>query len=149
MALFIEGGSVLLKYIPIFLMSGFKFMVGVGMSMAMGLSFWEQFLVTTTGGIGGVIFFTYLGAQVRAWIARRRGRPVSGFTSQRWAVLWERYGLWGVALLTPPILSPPVGTAIALAFGSSRRQVALRMSLAMVLWGLVFAGVWDWLQNLW
>lgn len=149
MELFITESVRLLKYLSIFLMSGFKFMVGVGMSMAMKLSFWEQFLITTSGGIAGVVFFTYLGDKVRSWIARRRGRPVQSFSSQKWARFWEKYGLWGVAWLTPPILSPPIGTAIALAFGSPRRQIATRTSIAMVVWGAFFAGVWDWLRSLW
>lgn len=146
---FITEGTRLLEYLSVFLMSGFKFMVGVGMSMAMKLSFWEQFLTTTAGGIAGVVFFTYLGDKIRAWVARRRGRPVSALPSARWAHFWEKYGLWGVALLTPPILSPPVGTAIALAFGTPRERIVLRTSLAMVVWGLAFAGAWDALKSLW
>lgn len=138
----------ILKYIPIFLASGFKFMVGVGMSIAMGLSFWEQFLTTTMGGIAGVIFFTYVGDTLRQWIARRRGRPITGVSSQKWAYFWQRYGLWGVSFLTPPILSPPIGTAIALAFGSPRHVIVMRMSIAMLAWGLFFAGAWDRIKEL-
>ncbi|MEN2992556.1 MAG: hypothetical protein ABDH91_03270 [Bacteroidia bacterium] len=129
----------LLQYLPVFLMSGFKFMVGVGMSLLMHLSFWEQFLLTTGGGIFGVGFFTYLGDKVRAWWRGRRSAAASPDTSPKWRRLWERYGLWGVAFLTPPLLSPPIGTALALAFGSSRHQIFLRMSLAMIVWGLFFA----------
>jgi len=135
------------RYLSVALMSGLKFMVGVGMSVALKLSFWEQFLSTSLGGIGGVVFFTYLGDRVRSWIARWRGRPVAPL-SPRWATLWHRYGLWGVAFLTPPILSPPIGTAIALAFGTPRTRIVQRMSLAMVAWGLLFAGAWEGLQKL-
>ncbi|MCS7188416.1 MAG: hypothetical protein RMJ66_01785 [Bacteroidia bacterium] len=138
-----------LAYLSIFLMSGFKFMVGVGMSLAMGLGFWEQFITTTSGGIVGVWFFTYLGDRVRAWIARRRKRMTTSTLPSRWAYLWEKYGLWGVAFLTPPILSPPIGTAIAIAFGSSRLRIAWRMSLSMILWGLLFASAWQSLLSLW
>lgn len=130
-------------------MSGFKFMVGVGMSVLMGLSFWEQLAVTTSGGVTGVIVFTYLGDTIRTWIARWRRRPPPSFPSQRWARLWEKYGLWGIALLTPPILSPPIGTAIALAFGTPRNLITLRMTISMVLWGLFFAGAGDGLHRLW
>ncbi|MCS6895278.1 MAG: hypothetical protein NZZ60_03905 [Bacteroidia bacterium] len=137
-----------LKYLSIFLMSGFKFMVGVAMSMAMRLGFWEQFLITVTGGIAGVILFTYLGDKLRQWIAHRRKRPTRASPSPKWAQLWEKYGLWGVAFLTPPILSPPIGTAIALAFGTPRPIIIQRFGIAMVVWGGLFAGVWDWLRSL-
>ncbi|MCS7163362.1 MAG: hypothetical protein NZ958_08600 [Bacteroidia bacterium] len=128
----------LLYYLPVFLMSGLKFMVGVGMSLLMHLTFWEQFLLTAGGGIVGVGFFTYLGDKVRAWWRGRRP-AASPAASAKWRRLWERYGLWGIAFLTPPLLSPPVGTALALAFGSPRNQIFLRMSLAMIAWGLFFA----------
>lgn len=123
-------------------MSGFKFMVGVAMSMAVGLSFWEQFLITTTGGIAGVWFFTYLGDRIRQWINARRRSPPKNPSLSRWHLLWAKYGLWGVAILTPPILSPPIGTALALAFGSPRHAIAWRMTIAMIGWGFFFAFAW-------
>lgn len=141
------GEIDLWRYLSVALMSGFKFMVGVAMSVGLKLTFSEQFLSTTLGGIGGVVFFTYLGDRIRSWIARRRGRAVVPL-SPRWANLWHRYGLWGVALLTPPVLSPPIGTAIALAFGTPRSVIVARMSVAMVVWGSLFAGVWEGLKRL-
>jgi hypothetical protein len=141
-----EWGRILL-YLSIFLVSGVKFMVGVAMSLAKGLSFWEQFLCTTAGGIGGSVFFTYLGDAVRGWISKLRGRPPKPL-SPRWMRFWERYGLWGVVLLTPPILSPPIGTAIALAFRTPRGILAWRLTIAMVLWGIVFAAFGEGLRSL-
>ncbi|MEN3040564.1 MAG: hypothetical protein ABDH66_03365 [Bacteroidia bacterium] len=139
--------ELFLKYFSIFLMSGFKFMVGVAMSIAMHLTFWEQFLITTLGGIAGVVFFTYLGDRLRQWIARRRQRPSSNAPSPKWVYLWQKYGLWGIAFLTPPLLSPPIGTAIALVFGTPRRVVVQRFALAMIVWGIFFAGIWDWVRG--
>jgi len=127
-----------LFYLTTFLVSGVKFMVGVAMSIARGFSFWEQFVCTTGGGIAGSIFFTYLGDAVRRGIARLRGHPPRPL-APHWLRLWERYGLWGVVLLTPPILSPPIGTAIALAFQTPRGLLVRRLTIAMILWGLVFA----------
>jgi hypothetical protein len=81
-----EWGRILL-YLSIFLVSGVKFMVGVAMSLAKGLSFWEQFLCTTAGGIGGSVFFTYLGNAVRGWISKLRGRPPKPLSPR-----WVRFG---------------------------------------------------------
>jgi len=133
-----EDWAQLAFYLSVFVVSGVKFMVGVAMSLARGLSFWEQFLCTTVGGIAGSVFFTYLGDAIRRWISRLRGRSPKPLAT-RWVRLWERYGLWGVALLTPPILSPPVGTAIALAFRTPRGLLIKRLTIAILLWGFVFA----------
>lgn len=137
-------GDVLF-YLSVVLMSGLKFMVGVAMSLAKGLSFWEQFLCTTSGGILGTAFFTYLGDRVRAWVYRLRRKPPRSL-SERWVRLWNRYGLWGVAILTPPILSPPIGTAIALAFGAPRHLTLQRITIAMIAWGFLFATTGQGLQ---
>ncbi len=139
------SGEDLLFYLSVVLMSGLKFMVGVAMSLAKGLSFWEQFLCTTGGGLLGTAFFTYLGDRVRLWL--RRGKPPRSIP-ERWARLWSRYGLWGIALLTPPILSPPIGTAIALAFGTPRHLALQRIAIAMIGWGLLFATMGQGLQSL-
>ncbi len=97
-------------------------------------------------GIAGVVFFTYLGDWIREADSSVAG-SACGALSPRWARLWERYGLWGVAFLTPPILSPPLGTAIALAFGTPRPHIVARMTLAMIFWGFFFAGLWESLQQ--
>ncbi len=132
-----ENWGHILFCLGVFLVSAVKFMVGVAMSLAKGLPFWTQFLCTTGGGIAGSIFFTYLGDAVRRWINRLRRRTLRS-PSQRWIRIWERYGLWGVVLLTPPVLSPPIGTAIALMFGTPRGLLVRRLAVVMVLWGLVF-----------
>ncbi|MGQ9863747.1 MAG: hypothetical protein ACUVRD_04605 [Bacteroidia bacterium] len=129
-------------YVTIFLWSGVKFIVGVGISVAGKLNFWEQAICTITGGITGVTVFAFLGDKIRDIIYRFRGKKPVGF-SPRWAYLWQRWGLWGIALLTPPILSPPVGVSIALAFGTPIRKVLFVMYLSMIGWGLLFAAVWQ------
>lgn len=142
-----EGWAQLAFYLSVFLVSGVKFMVGVAMSLAKGLSFWEQFVCTTGGGIAGSVFFTYLGDAIRRGISRLRGRPPKPL-APRWVRLWERYGLWGVALLTPPILSPPIGTAIALAFRTPRGLLVRRLTIAMLIWGFLFAAFGEGLRTL-
>ena len=128
------------EYLAVFLWSGFKFMVGVGLSLALGLGLWPRLLLTLAGGVAGVWVFNYFGAALRRQIRRWRGLPEappapSAFQQR----IWQRYGLWGVALLTPPLFSPPIGAAIVLAFGTPPGRAARAMTLAMLLWALVFA----------
>lgn len=139
------------KYLLVFAWSGFKFMVGVGLSVGLRLSFWEQLLLTLSGGIAGVYVFNFFGAALRTRIRRWRKlpdtpKPPSEFQQR----VWSRFGLWGVALLTPPLFSPPIGAAIALAFGTSPGKAARAMTLAMLLWALAFAALADtpWVRSL-
>ena len=93
----------------------------------------------------GILFFTLVEEWIRylwlKYIRRRtqveRKRPTKNLKSWQ-AKLWSRFGLLGVALLTPPILSPPIGVTIAVAFGTSTKKVLLYMIPSVILWGFVF-----------
>jgi membrane protein DedA with SNARE-associated domain len=42
-----------------------------------------------------------------------------------------------VALLTPPLLTPPVGTLVASGFGEEKKKIFLYMFISSILWGLI------------
>lgn len=128
-------------YAIVFLWSGVKFMVGVGISISSRLTFWEQAICTIAGGMTGVTFFAFLGDKVREIIYLLLKKKPRGL-SPRWIRLWQRWGLWGVAFLTPPILSPPVGVSVALAFGTPIRKILFTMYSSMIVWGFFLAGLW-------
>jgi len=130
------------EYVLVVLWSGFKFMVGVALSLGLGMTWSERLLTTLVGGVAGVLLFCYFGAALRRQIRRWRKLPdapaqPSAFQQR----VWQRYGLWGVALLTPPLFSPPIGAAIVLAFGTPPAQAARAMAMAMLLWAVVFTAL--------
>jgi hypothetical protein len=119
---------------------GFKMVPGVALALYYGLDWWTQFLLTGLGGSLGIVFFTYLGAGIgRIWSRLRGKRPSAQPLDNSWkSRLWLRYGLWGTALLTPPLLSPPVGTALALAFGTNRLRILYAHLPIVWVWSLIF-----------
>ena len=58
----------------------------------------------------------------------------------------------GVALLTPPIFTPPIGPAVAVSFGANKHKVAVYMFVSMLLWAILFAFLGetlvDWMVDL-
>lgn len=142
-------------YLTVLLSSAPKFMVGVAFAWAGGLNFLEMFICTSVGGMLGITVFTFFGEGIRAWWQQRQKRrkgthdepyvakPPSAFAQR----IWDRFGLPGVALLTPPFLSPPIGTAIALAFGTPRVLILGWMYSSMILWALVFSAFGGWIQS--
>ncbi len=114
-------------------------MVGVATAMLKGFSFYEQVLITTFGGVLGVFLYTYAGEQINAWWRKKFGKKNKEKKLKEWHIkLWDNFGLIGTAFLTPPILSPPVGVALAYAFGTERKKIILYFSLAMVFWAFFF-----------
>lgn len=152
--------QLLLKYLTVFAWSGLKFMIGVASGIGFGLGGWELFILTFLGGITGTTLFTLFGVPIRRWVRRqfviwqanrrRRQETNSGKRGVRQAkskkkpnglirFVTRRFGLPGVAFLTPPLLSPPIGTAMALALGAKPRVVVVWMAIAMLFWSAVFA----------
>jgi hypothetical protein len=117
---------------------------GVLLGVTLGLELWEQVSATTIGGVSGVFLFTYYGAKLRDWIARKRKKNKTLHDTQTVRIgwkqrFWNKYGLAGAAFLTPPVLSPPVGVGLALSFGTPKRELLVYMVASMVFWGLAFA----------
>ena len=66
---------------------------------------------TLIGGILGIVLFTQLGVDIEKWIAKRFSRKFKKFSwkNRMLVKLRRRWGLWGIALLTPIIIGIPIG----------------------------------------
>jgi hypothetical protein len=136
-----------------FLVSGIKFVPGVVIAMVNRFEIWEQFFITAGGGITGVIVFTYFGSFIgrlwRVYVLRKESTAAAPMDTDKWYVkVWQRYGIWGTAFLTPPILSPPIGTSLALFFGTPKHKIVLIYAISMLIWAVVFAFLGKTILNL-
>jgi hypothetical protein len=138
-------------YAGIFALSGFKYVPGVFATFYPGspFSFWDRVLCTSLGFMAGVLVYAYAGTwladQYRKWRQKPQTQPRK--PSERMTRLWNRYGLIGVAFLTPPIISPPIGVGLALAFGARRTDIVKYMGLSILLWAPVFAACGEYIRD--
>ncbi len=90
-------------------------------------------LAATLGNLAAVVLVVVLEGRLRQWIPRY-GR----FTTQKERLkrVWGRYGLVGVALLSPLITGAPLGTALALVLGAPVRRLLPWMIVSVVVWGV-------------
>jgi hypothetical protein len=133
-----------LKYLSVFLLSMVKFFGGPLAGVSMGLSFGATMALTITGMMTSVIIFSGIGSFFSRWyVARRRlkQKPVFSKHSRRIVRIWQRFGMRGIAFLTPILLSPIIGTVVATALGATPRKIILNMLWSAVFWGftLTFA----------
>ena len=63
--------------------------------------------------------------------------------SRRIVRVWKKYGLIGIALLTPILLSIPVGTFIASRLVPQRSTVILYMLFALIFWSVVLSSLFE------
>ncbi len=139
------------KTISIFLLSGVKLLFAPGAATAAGFSFHKTLLVTSCGGCTGILTFYYLGyyltEQFSALFSRmkivnpdkapRLGRRV--FTRRKRFVIKvrRRFGMFGLALLTPSVISIPIGAVVSARFYRQDKLMLPMLLISTVLWCFV------------
>ena len=133
----------ILKAIPVFLACMVKFILGPTLGFASRLHFLTTVLVTVGGMMTVVVAFTYFGEWIRAKVLdrlfeRKKSSPTDDTKS---ASMWKKYGLSGIALLTPLILTPLGGTLLAVSSGAPREKIIFYMFISAAAWSLIFTGI--------
>jgi len=130
---------MLIKYLSVFGLSMFKFLAGPLTGLAVGLKMWETMLLTVGGMMASVTILSFLGIELRhKFVARFAGKKKKfSPRSRRTVRIWKRFGLQGVAFLTPLILSPFGGTMIAVGFGETPKRIILYMLTSAIFWAVV------------
>lgn len=122
------------------------FFVKIGVPMAVlvfDYDFVRVFVVSCAGGITGNVIFTYLSASLLKWIDvykkkffKHHKRIVFTKSTRRFVRIKSRFGLAGLALITP-LISQPIGAFFAEKFFKDKKKVILYLSVSVVLWSLM------------
>jgi membrane protein YqaA with SNARE-associated domain len=142
-----------LHLVGIFLISGVKFLVGLGWAIAFVESDWLGFTVASMGGIFGSFIWIFMGHWIQTrWIQFQRERfekkslaagldrgefALKKFSKKnRKLVKLKRWGgVYLLVFLAPLIISIPVGCLILSTMESNRYRILLLMSISVLLWG--------------
>jgi hypothetical protein len=126
-----------------FLWSPFKFMFGVAsVFLTPGLNPWLGLVITCSGAMLGVFVYVYGGEWLlEQWLARRKNRRIFTKASRRLVRIRTSGGLWGIAFLTPVLLSIPVGCILALTMEHHKFRIVRAMLVAILSWGVLVFGL--------
>ena len=129
-------GTTFITYITIYLLCTFKIIFGPTMGYAAGLHPLETVALTVAGMMTTVIVFSIGGERLRKKYLMKYFKPKKVFSkkSRRFVKIWSRYGEFGIAFLTPILLSPPGGTLIAIALGGKPRKTITYMLIWSIFW---------------
>ena len=145
-------------YLTVMFTCAIKYIPGAVLSFGLK-HFWEIFLCCSIGSILGSVFFAYAGTAVRKvieqWLKNRKRKKVVPFAKKRKLVLrrqrinwlWDKYGLYGIAAITP-LMSTPLGVSIAISFDEPPRKIIRYMAVSMIIWSLAIASMRDPIMNL-
>lgn len=114
-----------------------KFLWGPLTGISLGLSYFETVLLTVAGMMTSVVVFSVIGKAVSEWYSRRqRAKQKPRFTkkNRRIVQVWTRFGISGVAFLTPLLLTPIFGTIVAALLGAPRKHIFIHMLWSAAFW---------------
>ena len=157
------AGSTLFKYLLIMAISSIKFLIAPPISFEIGLSFLQTWITTTLGGLAGVLFFFFLSKGIIVMYRRFLAAIVKQyltyictyvrqhdllpkpkkriFTYRNKAIvrMRRRYGLLGIIILTPILLSIPLGTFLAIKYYPRQKNLLAYLSLSVMVWSLLMS----------
>lgn len=138
-----------LQCLEVALIASVKFLFAPFEAERHGFNWIEAFIATTAGGLAGIVLFSFLGTQlVRGWrrftnLFRRAGnkkvpKTTKFNTRNRFIIIVRRkFGLAGIAFITPCIISIPIGTMIASGLYPQRWVVLRYLFVSLILWSVV------------
>jgi hypothetical protein len=134
--------SEFIKIFSVFLTCTF-FFVKLGMPTAVIVfkyNFFKVIIVACAGGITGNIIFTNLSAVILKWLhVYRTKRKIEKKTftksTRRMILIKQRFGLVGIAAITP-LISQPIGAFFAEKFFKDKKKVILYLSVSVIIWAI-------------
>ncbi|MCB0763425.1 MAG: hypothetical protein R2815_13335 [Flavobacteriales bacterium] len=146
----------LLDIIPVVLTSMVKFLFSGLVSYRLGNSFLETVLLTSAGGCAGTLIFYFTSARVLEWfrlrhLRRMAERKAQGLPAKRIFTRTNRlivrvkrgYGLQGLAVIGPAILSIPIGSVIAAKYFRHDRRTLPALLSSVLIWSVVLSFAWS------
>jgi hypothetical protein len=158
-------GLKLFKLLQVLFVSGIKFLFAPLISISYGFNYIQTALITALGGILGILFFYFLSK----WIIRQYYRfspaifsyfageklersmkilndeylPKKKFTRKNKLIIniRNKYGFFGIIILTPVLLSIPLGAFLARKYYSGRDHTLVYMSISAVIWSFFISSI--------
>lgn len=112
----------------------------VPLGIVLGLSPTWVMVIGFLGNLAFVLILAFFFQQIRAW--RDKRRAAKGITTPskketRARNLWEKYGVPGLAIISPILVGTDVAAFLAFSLGSSRKSVIGWMIVSLAFWSAV------------
>jgi hypothetical protein len=136
----------LTKIIGLLAFSTVKFFFSPSAALLAGHSFLETIAITVVGGYTGFVLFFFAGKAIVAWfhkVFKRKKKKLFNKRNRLIVRIKTKYGLLGIAVLTPLILSIPVGALLASYYFPRAKRTLPIFFLCIVIWSFVLTSFWS------
>lgn len=133
----------LIELITILLAAATKFAMALGYMLLpnMHYSYFQIVVTLLTGGSLGTFFFYFFSNLVNQWInkffKKKKKEVIFSPKSRRFINIKNKYGLIGISLLTPILLSIPLGCFLASRFYHKNKLTVFIMLAGVVFWSFI------------
>ena len=131
-----------IAYIIVFLLAAIPFFEIVGVipiGVVAGLHAVPVTVLAFIGNMLTIMIVILLMDKIQGWLEKRIEKdPEKSKTREQRAVrVWKRYGLPGLALLSPVLIGSHLGAILAMGFGGTRKQITVWMTASIFFWAIV------------
>jgi len=155
------------KIVQVFLLATVKYVITFPFALLIGLNFLQTLIAVTLGGIAGFFFFYHLSGfairqlhhlrmffrrhtpifirhqfrQLLSWRKQVTGERVFSKKTRFIASFRSKFGLAGIVVLSPVVLSIPIGAFLLNKYYSKHKMAKPYMVLSILSWTAVFVAV--------
>lgn len=135
--------SIYFIYLVLFLLGATPFFEVVGVipiGVAAGLPAVPVTIVAFAGNILTIWLLIIMMDRVKEWLRKRKekkDKDIPEKRQKRAVNLWKKYGLPGLAILSPFLIGSHLGTILAMSFGGTRKRITIWMTLSILGWTIV------------
>jgi len=128
------------KYFAVMLGTALKYIAGPIAGFSLGLAWYETLLASWVGFMLTVLIVVSLGKLLVQWIGSfRKSKPLVFSKRARFAVsIWQKFGIKGIAALTPLIFTPIGGSLLSLSFKVPLSRIFFFMAISGFIWSSIY-----------
>jgi len=126
------------KWLSVLIFSMLKFVGGPLAGFTLHLTIFETIFFTILGMMISVVIVSTCGLWIRNKLLVQflKKKPIFSKKNRKIVKVWNKYGITGVAALTPILFTPIGGTAIVVSFGVPLYKIWFYMFVAAFFWGV-------------
>ena len=128
-----------LQNISFFILSMFKSYSGPSLSALFNYNYSEMLLINFSASFISILISYRFRHQILG-ILKKKNKTPNGYSAKlkKMLILWRKYGFIGIVVLSPILISIPLGVIISAHFRTSKTQIFTYMFLSTFLWTNIF-----------
>lgn len=134
----------------IVLLSSVKFLFAPSIAVGAGFGYFKTIIITFSGGCMGILFFYFLGGWIMNKLKERkklkgkveiRKKKIFTKTNKLIVRIKSKYGLIGLSLITPGIISIPVGSILAAKYFRKDPKTLSFLIISLLFWAFALTSI--------